>query len=75
MDIVAASGSGFAFPSSTTYLAKDGGLDAGKTRVAEEAVRQWRAREELFLPRFPPEKIAELDDTLDYPPAGSPRRG
>jgi MscS family membrane protein len=74
MDIVAASGSGFAFPSSTTYLAKDDGVDAEKTRAAEETVRQWRAREELFMPSFPPEKIAELDDTLDYPPKGSPQR-
>jgi MscS family membrane protein len=75
MDIVAASGTGFAFPSSTTYLAKDDGVDAEKTRGAEETVRQWRAREELYLPSFPAEKIAELDDTLDYPPKGSPQRG
>jgi MscS family membrane protein len=75
MDIVEASGTGFAFPSSTTYLAKDDGLDAEKTRAAEETVRQWRAREELYLPSFPAEKIAELDDALDYPPKGSPRRG
>ena len=75
MDIVAASGTGFAFPSSTTYLAKDNGVDAEKTRAAEETLRGWRAREELFLPSFPPEKIAELDDTLDYPPKGSPQRG
>ncbi len=34
MDIVEASGSGFAFPSQTTYLAADAGLDPAKSREA-----------------------------------------
>lgn len=37
MDIVEAAGSGFAFPSTTAYLAQDTGLDAEKVRAAEEA--------------------------------------
>jgi MscS family membrane protein len=42
MDIVAESGTGFAFPSQTLYLGRDGGLDEERTRAAEEAVRQQR---------------------------------
>jgi MscS family membrane protein len=41
MEIVAASGTGFAFPSQTVYEGRDG-LDAEKTRAAEAAGRQAR---------------------------------
>ncbi len=72
MDIVAASGTGFAFPSQTTYFARDTGLDATRQGAAEADVRAWRERGELFMPEFPPERIAALRATLDYPPTGSP---
>lgn len=72
MDIVAASGSGFAFPSQTLYLGRDGGLDPARVKEAEEAVRAWRERRELFLPQFPEERIRELGHTLPWPPPGSP---
>jgi MscS family membrane protein len=42
MDIVAASGTGFAFPSQTLYLGRDGGLDRERTHAAEDAIRQQR---------------------------------
>jgi MscS family membrane protein len=74
MDIVAASGTGFAFPSQTTYFARDTGLDATRQGAAEADVRAWRERGELFMPEFPPERIAALRETLDYPPNGSPGR-
>ena len=31
----------------------------------------WRERRELWLPRIPGEKIAEIENTLEYPAAGS----
>jgi MscS family membrane protein len=71
MDVVAASGTGFAFPSSTTYLARDGGNDPERTRAAEGRVRAWREGGQLPFPDFAPEVKAEVDDTLDYPPRGS----
>ena len=43
MEIVEKSGTGFAFPSQTLYLGRDGGLDAERTREAEEAMRSQRA--------------------------------
>jgi MscS family membrane protein len=74
MDIVAASGSGFAFPSRTLYLGRDPGLDPKRAEEAESRVRAWRERGELFLPRFPERAIAELENTLEWPPVGSPER-
>jgi MscS family membrane protein len=73
MDIVAGSGSGFAFPSQTTYLAKDPGMDAGKTQEAILKVRQWREKGELPFPDFSPETIAKIDNQLEYPPSDSAR--
>lgn len=43
MDIVAANGTGFAFPSQTTYLATDSGVDPTRQSAAEAQVRRWRA--------------------------------
>jgi MscS family membrane protein len=72
MDIIAASGTGFAFPSQTLYLGKD--LAPTAERAAEVAleVRGWRERNEVFLPDFPPERITALENTIPYPAAGSP---
>jgi MscS family membrane protein len=67
MDIVAAAGSSLVFPSQTTYVEKGRGLDPGRAQAAESQVKEWRARGELWLPRLPPEKIAEIENTLEYP--------
>jgi MscS family membrane protein len=67
MDIVAAAGSSLVFPSQTTYVEKGRGLDPDRSQAAEEQVKEWRARGELWLPRLPPEKIAEVENTLEYP--------
>jgi len=44
MDIIESAGTGIAFPSQTTYLAEDSGLDAKKRQAAMERIR--RRREE-----------------------------
>jgi MscS family membrane protein len=72
MDIVAAAGSSFAFPSQTTYIENGQPLDTRRAQEVASTVKQWRERQELYIPRFPPEKINELRGTLDFPPAGSP---
>jgi len=71
MDIVKMSGTGFAFPSQTSYLRRDEGLDEECGRKAEAEVLQWRNEERLPFPTLPEEMISELQGTLDYPPAGS----
>jgi MscS family membrane protein len=71
MDIVERAGSGFAFPSQTTYVESGEGLDTERARAAEAEVQRWRERRELCVPGFPPRAIEELRGTLDYPPKGS----
>jgi len=72
-DIVKESGSGFAFPSQTAYLARDTGVDAEKAHEAEAAVDSWRSRGKLPFPEFEDEERERLEDILDYPPKGSPK--
>ena len=71
MDIVAAAGASLALPAQTTYLDEGRGLDPDRARAVEGQVQEWRERRELWLPRFPREKIAEMDNTLQYPADGS----
>jgi MscS family membrane protein len=71
MDIVEASGSGFAFPSQTIYAGTDDGLSEDRSRAAEEAIRKWRESGDLPLPSFPDRALSEMRSSLDYPPKGS----
>jgi MscS family membrane protein len=71
MDVIAESGTGFAFPSQTLYLATDSGLDREKSQQAEARVENWRRNEQLQLPAFTAERIAELSGSIEYPPPGS----
>jgi MscS family membrane protein len=72
IDIVKDAGTGFAFPSQTTYLGRDSGLDTERGQQAESAVGVWRATGQLPFPDFSPTLRWEKEDTLDYPPQGSP---
>lgn len=71
MDVVNASGTGFAFPSQTIYFAKDSGVSADKASEVEDKVKKWRDASAVQLPSFTPERIAELRGTIPYPPEGS----
>ena len=73
MEVVKEAGSSFAVPTQITYLERGKGLDEGLTRDAEAKVHEWREQNELYLPDFPPEKIAEIKGSLEYPPPGSPK--
>ena len=70
MEIIEASGSGFAFPSQTSYVAQDAGLDTAKSQQAMAMVRQWREQGELPFPDFSPETIADINNRLEYPSPG-----
>lgn len=74
MDKVAESGTGFALPSQTVYVAEDAGLSEAKAQAAEEQVREWVEQDELQLPQFQAERIEALRNTIDYPPKGSVNR-
>lgn len=72
MDIVERAGTGFAFPSQTTYLEQGEPLDAERQEQVVEQVASWRQQKELYLPRFPEQAITSLRGSIDYPPPGSP---
>jgi MscS family membrane protein len=74
MDIVAEGGTGIAFPSQTTYLARDKPLDAQKTEEAASRVREWRERGELPFPDFDRAQVGQLSGRIEYPPPGSALR-
>lgn len=67
MDIVEASGTGFAFPSQTVYLGQDTGLNKEKAAEAEKKVREWRAAGKLPFPDFAADEIFEISNSLAYP--------
>jgi MscS family membrane protein len=71
MDIVAAAGTGFAFPSQTVYLSRDTGLDKEKAERVARQVQKWRESSQLPFPDFPPGEISEFSNSLPYPQPGS----
>ena len=71
MDIVERSGAYFAYPSQTLYLGRDHGRDIASTDAAEKAVAEWRRDSKIPLPEFSPDRLMEIDNTLEFPPEGS----
>lgn len=74
MDVVEKSGTTFAFPSQTTYFARDGGLDKKKAKEAADAVNMWRKQGKLPFSDFAPEDIADIENKLEYPAPESARK-
>ena len=74
MDIVAESGTGFAFPSQTLYFAKDQGLSKDKSQDVEKKVKEWREKRKMQIPKFDPEEIEKIKGSIPYPPEGSSER-
>jgi MscS family membrane protein len=74
-DVANEAGTGFAFSSHTIYMGKDSGIDEEVGKKAMEQVRAWRRSGKLPFPRFSPERLKSIDDTLDYPPNGSTEAG
>ena len=70
--LVAESGTSFAFPSQTLYLGRDSGLDQERSHSATASVAAWRRAGELPFPTMEAGKAEALAGTLDYPPYGSP---
>ena len=53
-DLIEAAGTDFAFPSQTTYLSQDSGIDRERSKAAEAQVKAWRSKDKLPFPEFPP---------------------
>ncbi len=72
MKVVGRAGTGFAFPSSTLYLGRDGGLDQEQQEDAEKQVSEWSSAHTLPFPDIAEDQRRKITNTLDYPPEGSP---
>ena len=72
IDIVDESGTGFAFPSTVNYLARDSGIDQERKQRAEAVMEQLRHDNKLPFPDFDEATREEKRNKLDYPPTGSP---
>jgi MscS family membrane protein len=53
------------------YVSRDTGLDKAKGEEAMEIVKGWREQGELPFPNFAPERIAEMNNKLEYPSTDS----
>jgi MscS family membrane protein len=71
MDIVEASGTGMASGPPAMYLGRSSGLDQEKADAAIATVKRWRDSGELPFPNDRPERIAEIQNRLAYPPTDS----
>ena len=71
-DVITEAGTGFAFQSHTLYMGKDNGLNEEATKKAMEQVEAWRRSGQLPFPNPSPEVLESINDTLDFPPRGSP---
>lgn len=71
MDVVAASGTGFALSSQTVYMAREKEPSEEKRAEVHEKVKKWIEDGELQIPAFDPERIKDLQNKIVYPPEGS----
>lgn len=75
-EIVEAAGAKTAVPARVLHLARDGGgTDPERRGASEDRVAAWRRAGTLPFPKFSADELATLDNTLDYPPSGSPDAG
>jgi MscS family membrane protein len=72
--LVEGAGSGLAFPSQTLYVSRDKGLDKQKGETASAAVEEWRQKNQLPFPDHDATTIAQIENTLEYPPETSALR-
>jgi MscS family membrane protein len=68
-------------PAQIEYKIDKEPLEETQILKTENRVQEWRSQRALYIPKIPPEKISELQGSLDYPPKGSadtqrePRQG
>ncbi len=72
IDIVDRSGTGFAFPSTVNYLARDKGVDEELRAKVEASIARLRDDDRLPFPEFADDERWDMFNQLEYPSAGSP---
>jgi len=70
-ELLRTAGTGLALPAQIQYDSQTHGIDPERRRQAEERVAAAREAGKLTLPDLPPEELAALAGTLDWPPRGT----
>jgi len=71
LDIIEACGLRLAVPEQHLRVEQHNADSDSAREVAEETVRRWREEDRLPFPELDPDRVSQLADSLDYPPAGS----
>jgi MscS family membrane protein len=71
MDLIAAAGTGLAFPSRTLYMSRDSDVNPERTEAAQHQVEKWREENLLPFPDFSPEAISGMRASIEYPDGSS----
>ena len=72
IDAVHDSGTEFALPSQTVMMEEPLLSDDGRRSEIEALVDQWREQNSLPYPDWSEEYIDKINNTLEYPPSGTP---
>ena len=75
MDIVKEAGASLAVPIQRTLIERTATSEEDLAEQTEQKVQQRRENDQLYLPSFPESAVAELRNTLDFPPKGAPNEG
>lgn len=70
-ELLRGSGTGLALPAQIQYDTQTYGIDPERRQQAEQRVAAAREAGKLSLPDLPPEEMAALAGTLDWPPRGT----
>jgi len=70
-ELLRGSGTGLALPAQIQYDSQTHGIDPERRQQAEQRVAAAREAGKLSLPDLPPEEMAALAGTLDWPPRGT----
>jgi MscS family membrane protein len=73
-EIVEKSGTGFAYPTRTLYVARERGLDPRQVEKVEGQVHAWRDGQQLPFPDFSSSERQAIRGSIEYPEAGSASR-
>src|SRR5262249_53268467 len=72
MEILARGGLRLAVPARRTLLEPGAHPDPERAQETEKQVQHWREHDQLYLPSFPEEVVAQLRGSLEYPQRGAP---
>jgi MscS family membrane protein len=72
MEIVSRAGTSLAVPVQRTLLERVPEPAHDRVQQVEQQVRTWRENDQLYLPSFPEDVVAQMRNSLPYPPTGAP---